>query len=163
MEKIKEILWRIATLTGSPHSIGMGVAIGIFIAVTPTIPFHTFLAVGIAFLLKGSKKAAIIAVWFSNPVTIPVFYAGSYYIGITITGIEHSNIQLIFDLLHQLESDIGIGAKIDAISLFFKAELPVFYAMLVGGTALGIPPAIASYFLTKSWVIKFRKRQENQA
>ena len=161
MKKVKKALLKIATLNGSEHNIAMGVAIGIFVAVTPTIPFHTVFAIFLAFLLNGSKRAAIISVWFSNPFTIPIFYTGAYYTGVKILGLHHSNIQLIFDLLHTLEADITLGDKIDAIVLFFKAELPVFYAMIAGGVILGIPPAVGSYFLTKVWVKNFRKKKEN--
>lgn len=161
MKKVKNFLVKIGTLGGSEHYIAMGVATGVFIAVTPTIPFHTAFAIALAFLLNGSKKAAIISVWFSNPVTIPFFYAGAYYIGVKALGLNHSNIQLIYDLLHTLESDIGLGQKIDAIAHFLKAELPVFYAMMVGGVILGLPPALGSYFLTKSWLKKYRKKEES--
>ena len=163
MKKFRDFLIKLATLDGSEHNIALGVATGIFIAVTPTIPFHTVFAVALAVILRGSKRAAIISVWFSNPLTIPIFYAGSYYAGTLLMGIEHSNIQLIYDLLKTLQSDININAKMDAIIIFFKAELPVFYAMLIGGAVLGIMPAIGSYFLTKSWVRKFRNKGKNDS
>lgn len=160
MKKVKKILWKLASIEGSHHSIAMGVAVGIFISVTPTIPFHTLFAIILAFFIKANKKAAIIAVWFSNPITIPLFYAGAYYAGTFIMGIDHSNIQLIYTLLDKLQSDIGLNAKTVALADFFKAELSIFYAMIVGGIVLGIIPGIISYFLTRSWLKKIRNNED---
>ena len=80
-ERLKVFLIRIRDLQGNPQYVATGMAIGIFVAVTPTIPFHTALALALAFIFKGSKAAAVIGVWFSNPLTIPVLYYGSYKIG----------------------------------------------------------------------------------
>ena len=74
---LKEIsrrsLARIKELNGDPHYVALGMAIGVFVGVTPTIPFHTALALGLSFIFRGSKAAAAIGVWFSNPITIPFF------------------------------------------------------------------------------------------
>ncbi|PIE74860.1 MAG: hypothetical protein CSA18_02820 [Deltaproteobacteria bacterium] len=163
MKKLKIFLLKLSFLDGSNHNIALGAAVGIFIAVTPTIPFHTAFAIVLASLVRGSKIAAAISVWFSNPVTIPFFYAGSYYAGIKLLGINHSEIDLIYSLLEQLQSDITIHEKIDAIILFFEAELPVFYAMLAGGAVLGIIPAIASYFIIKKSLEKLRSNKRNES
>ena len=37
----KEFYDRFISLKGEPANIAMGMAIGVFIGVTPTIPFHT--------------------------------------------------------------------------------------------------------------------------
>ena len=75
-EKIQHLITRFKQLNGDPHYVALGMAIGVFISVTPTIPFHTVIALALAFILRGSKAAAAIGVWFSNPVTIPFFLQG---------------------------------------------------------------------------------------
>jgi len=164
MEKIKKFVVNLASLQGSAHYIAVGVASGVFVSVTPTIPFHTAIAVFVALILHGSKRAAMISVWFSNPVTIPVFYAGSYYTGVAALDIKHSNIEIVFNLLHTLESHITLSEKMDSILLFLKAELPLFYAMMIGGLILAVVPGVASYFITFYSVKKFRqsKKADNQ-
>ncbi|MEJ2430554.1 MAG: DUF2062 domain-containing protein, partial [Deltaproteobacteria bacterium] len=59
----QEFCRQLKELRGKPHEISLGMAIGVFIAVTPTIPFHTVLAVSLAALLRGSKLAAALGVW----------------------------------------------------------------------------------------------------
>ena len=79
--------WRqLRELRGKPHEIALGMAIGVFVAITPTIPFHTVLAVSLAALVRGSKLAAALGVWVSNPLTIPIFYYGSYRLGRFVLG-----------------------------------------------------------------------------
>ncbi|MFV9645388.1 MAG: DUF2062 domain-containing protein, partial [Desulfobacterales bacterium] len=85
-EKIRQVIIRFKQLNGDPHYVALGMSIGVFISVTPTIPFHTVIALALAFILRGSKAAAAIGVWFSNPITIPLFYKGSYDLGISILG-----------------------------------------------------------------------------
>jgi uncharacterized protein (DUF2062 family) len=130
----------ICRLQGKPHYVALGMAIGVFVAVTPTIPFHTLIAVVLAFILRGSKPAAIIGVWFSNPVTIPIFYFGSYKIGTLLLRIE-------------LPDAIPYRSFSDLLNLGADVTL----AMMLGGCVLGILPALSAYFLTFRLVRQFRR------
>ncbi len=56
-KKVRNWINRAKTLHGDPHYIAMGMAIGFFVAITPTIPFQTIIAVGLAFILKGSSRS----------------------------------------------------------------------------------------------------------
>ena len=141
--KMREMLSRIKHLNGDPHHVGMGMAIGVFVGVTPTIPLHTVLALLMAFIFRASKPAAMIGVWFSNPVTIPFFYIGSYKIGAFILG-------------HSMPFDM----KYDSIIELTKVGLDVTLAMLLGGVILGIVPGIASYFITRKIVAAARERSK---
>jgi uncharacterized protein len=134
---LNQIYLRIRSLQGDPHYMAMGMAIGVFIGVTPTFPFHTALAIALAFVLRGSKPAAIIGVWFGNPVTMPFFYLASYKIGVLILG-------------HQAPFDL----KYESIKALFSLGWEVAVAMLVGGLILGLPPALIFYFLT---LVVFKK------
>jgi len=118
-------------LRGKPHEISLGMALGVFIAITPTIPFHTVLAVSLAALVRGSKLAAALGVWVSNPLTIPFFYYGSYRLGRLILGYPQ----------------LTLPADYSLISLM-KLGQHVTVAMLGGGVLLGILPGLLAYFLT---------------
>ncbi len=45
--KTIEFYHKFISLKGDPRKISMGMAIGVFVGVTPTIPFHTALIVGL--------------------------------------------------------------------------------------------------------------------
>jgi hypothetical protein len=64
--KIKHWMNRTKALNGEPRYAAMGMAVGIFVSATPTIPFQTLIAVALAFIMRGSKAAAAVGVWLSN-------------------------------------------------------------------------------------------------
>lgn len=130
-ERLKELFKRVKELQGDPRYIAMGMAIGVFVGVTPTIPFHTLIAIVLAFILRGSKPAAAIGVWFANPITIPLFYIGSFKVGTLI-----------------LNKPIPFDVKFESITALMTLGLDVTIAMIVGGAILGILPAVVAYILT---------------
>jgi len=144
-ERLKALFVRIKELQGDPRYIAMGMAIGVFVGVTPTIPFHTVIAIALAFILKGSKPAAAIGVWFANPVTIPLFYIGSFKLGTLI-----------------LNKPIPFDVKFESITALMTLGLDVTIAMIVGGAVLGIPPAIVAYILTYRIMTKLHEKARDR-
>lgn len=140
--KIQRGIIKFKKLHGDPHYVAMGMSIGVFISLTPTVPLHTVLAVGLSFILRGSKAAAAIGVWFSNPVTMPFLYYASYKAGAFLIAKPmdpHVTGMTMAELL-----DLGLEMTIAAI---------------IGGILLGIPPAIAVYFITRKVVSNYPFRK----
>ena len=122
---------RIKNLKGNPRSIASGMAIGVFIGLTPTIPFHTVMILLITSLLSSSRIAGLIgAIVISNPVTIPIYYYLAYYLGKWVTSFEMK--------LPHTYSIIDIA----------RAGWELVLTMLIGGVILGIIPAVITYFFT---------------
>ena len=138
---LRQCVSHVKNLQGNPHYVAMGMAIGVFVGVTPTFPFHTALAVLLAFVLRGSKPAAAIGVWFGNPVTMPFFYLASYRLGMFFLGRPSP-----FD------------EKYESILELLNLGMDVTVAMLVGGAIIGIPPAVAAYVITSTLIRKIREK-----
>ena len=130
-DRIKKFWDRIKRLHGKPSYIAMGMAIGVFIGITPTVPLHTVLAISLAFVLKGSKPAAALGVWIANPLTIPIFYIGSFKTGAFL-----------------LNKPIPFNIKFESITELLSLGIDVTLAMVAGGAILGIVPAIITYVVT---------------
>jgi hypothetical protein len=160
MKKFQKFLWKLATLDGTAHNISMGVAAGVFISFSPLIPFHTILGVILAVILRGSKRAAIIAVWLSNPLTIPLFYAAAYYTGMTVLGYDYADITIIYQLIDIMDGKMKLGMKLEQAGLLLQSEMYIFYSMLFGGAVLGFPSAVGSYFLSRYWVKRLRNEED---
>lgn len=139
---IHEFVKRVKKLPGDPHYIAMGMAIGVFISITPTMPFHTVIAVLLAFILRGSKAAAAIGVWFCNPLTAPLFYLGSYKTGMFIFG-----------------KLAPFNIKYESVLELIKLGMDATIAMIAGGIILGILPGIAAYFITRKIITTIRSRK----
>jgi len=142
-KKTAQFIENMKQLKGDPNFIASGMAIGIFIGITPTFPFHTVLALALAYILRASKAAAAIGVWIGNPLTIPFIYIGSYKTGSLILG-----------------TSLPFDAKYLTFTEMTKLGLNATLALLTGGVIIGIVPAVAAYFITRRIVKKFRSRRK---
>lgn len=148
------------TLNGDPHYVAMGMAIGVFIAITPTIPFHTVLAIGLAVIFKGSKPAAIVGVWVSNPVTVVFLYVACYKAGHLFFPNAPDALASIQTLIHHLESDVPFSEKMGSLNAFISTQVKTFMIMNLGGLILGIPVGVVSYFITRSFFTRVRRQKK---
>jgi uncharacterized protein (DUF2062 family) len=134
-------------LQEDPRKLAWGMALGVFIGITPTIPFHTVAVLSLAGLLRVSPVTGFIGIQIGNPLTIPVIYLASYKVGQFLL---YRGQPLVFP-------------KSDS----FKAWICVLWqggvALQVGGVIIAIPPAIAAYFLTMWIVQRYRRRKAAKA
>lgn len=84
--RLRPLLRWIAKLRSSPKAIAGGLAIGMFIAFTPTVGVQLILAVLAATLFNVNRPAAIIPVWITNPLTVAPIYSFNYWLGSRICG-----------------------------------------------------------------------------
>ena len=154
--KKESLVARFKQLQGDPHNIALGMGIGVFVAVTPTIPFHTAIALFLAWIAKGSKTAAILGVWVSNPLTVIFLYLACYKVGLFFMGTPSGDAHTIKTLVLHLEDSTPLLDKLSFFTHFIQTKLKVFLAMNLGGVILGIPAGILAYFITKHLMIKIR-------
>ena len=141
----KRILqWKksVKSFHGDPHFVAMGLAIGVFVAATPSMPFQTAIAIALAYILRSSKSAAVIGVWISNPITFPVFYLASYKVGTLLFGISAAY-------------NFG-GEPVDVL----KLGADVTIAAVTGGIIIGLCLAVTTYFITRKIYTKIRSREK---
>ena len=143
-------------LKGNPAVLARGVAIGTFIGITPTIPFHTALALGLAFLLRGSKIAALICTFVvSNPVTFLPQYYLSWQIGNWLLPGKHS-----WEDLSELINLIVNGAKISEImAAFSHVSINSLSVLICGGIVLALPIAALFYGLSYQFFSTIQKKR----
>lgn len=141
--RINDFYNRFLSLNGRPEEIARAMALGVFIGVTPTIPFHTALIMVICLLFRQNITAAILgATIISNPVTIPFLYLAGYEVGRIVLGISESPFNVTgYDVRSLLE----IGWHI-------------VYPLMVGGLLLAAVFTVPSYFITYHAVVKLRTR-----
>jgi uncharacterized protein (DUF2062 family) len=132
---------KIRTLRGDPHYIALGMAVGVFTGITPTVPFQTVIAVTLAYLLKASKSAAVIGTLTANPLTLPIYYVGSYNIATSLLGCS-------------IPGDIQFSSVSELLALGRDVTL----AMITGGVLLGLVPAMATYLITRRFFQTIRAR-----
>ncbi len=155
--RIRYYWLRLIRLRGNPFVIARGIAVGAFVGVTPTIPFHTVLTVFFCTILRANIIAAVVANWIvSNPVTIPVEYYLSWRIGVLVTGkkVTWGQVQL---MLHEIHS----ASFLEAARMLCCKFAEVLYCLVTGGLLLALPVGLISYFCAVYYYFYLqRKRQE---
>ena len=145
-QKTAQFIENVKQLNGDPHYIATGMSIGVFIGITPTFPFHSILALALAYILRASKAAAAIGVWIGNPLTMPFIYLGSYKTGALILGTS-----IPFDIKYTTFTELA------------KLGVDATLALLMGGIIIGLPPSAAAYLITRRLVKKLRSRRRLSA
>ena len=79
--RLRPVLRWVIRLRSSPKAIAGGLAIGTFLAFTPTVGVQLVLAVVIATFLNFNRPAAMIPVWITNPITVAPIYTFNYWLG----------------------------------------------------------------------------------
>jgi len=132
-------------LRGEPLYLAKGVALGIFIGITPTIPFHTVLILGLALLLGASKISSLLASWLvSNPLTIPAQYYFSWLLGKQLFPGYLSWEQIEF-VMRKIEEGAGFFNTIHHLA---NLGAKAITAMVAGGCLLALPFTVAGYFIS---------------
>jgi uncharacterized protein (DUF2062 family) len=140
---LKYFYLRFIRLRGHPHELALGMALGIFAGSMPILPFQTALAIFLALLFRGSKLAAALGTWISNPLNWYFLYFYSYKIGAGILRLPSTS-----KVFHSIM--LSIHQRGDAWIIFEKmagAGGGFMAAFLVGGLVLGLFFSLPSYFI----------------
>ena len=145
-KRCKDFYHRFISLQGEPANIAMGMAIGVFIGVTPTIPFHTAMIIAVGVLFKQNITAGYLGSWLiSNPVTIPFFYFFQYELGRLILGWQKTAWVLNE---FSLDSVMNLGWHI-------------LFPLLMGGIVMAPFFAVPAYFLARRFIKVLRERNRS--
>jgi len=142
-DRLREFYNRFLSLSGEPRDIARAIALGIFIGVTPTIPFHTALVMVSCLLFRQNITAAVLgATIVSNPLTIPFLYLAAYELGVIVLSMPANPFAVT---QYDIRSILEIG-------------LHILYPLQVGGLMLAALFAVPSYFLARWAVVRIRSR-----
>jgi len=118
---------RFIRLRGTPDEVAKGMALGIFIGMTPTFGFQMAIALFCAWVLRQNKLAAVLGVWITNPVTAPFIYALEYETGRLLLGMQRLSLpaEMTYSTVVQLGWEFllpfGFGSLIYAVISSFLA------------------------------------------
>jgi uncharacterized protein (DUF2062 family) len=153
---------KLIRLRGEPAYLAKGVAIGVFIGITPTIPLHTALILSLAFLLRASKISSLLTSWLvSNPLTFFAQYYISWRLGNLLMpgSLSWHKISQILKIIEQ-----GTGF-LEIIHQLATLGAKAIFAMVMGGSLVALPISVVSYFLSLNFFRKMaarRKRRQAQ-
>lgn len=133
-------LIRLIRLRVQPDEIARGMALGLFIGMTPTFGIQMFIAFFFAVLLRQNKIAALIGVWNTNPLTAPIIYGLEYEVGRVLMGLPRpdATIEFSFEAMQELG---------------WLLASP----LCLGSLVVGIPVALIGYALTLHFIPVMRQ------
>jgi len=144
------LVYRVLHADDTPHRIALGVAVGVFVAFTPTIGFQMVLAVALAWLIGGNKVVAVPFVWISNPFTMVPIYLPNYYVGRWLLG--SSVPPPDFGQVVQAS-----GTWLEKVRMWWDVTWQSFTPLWVGSLVVAFVLAIPSYFVFYWMVVLYRK------
>lgn len=144
MTPIRKAYYRFLKIRGNPKEIARGFALGLFVGMTPFMGLHTAIAVPLAALCKWNKFSAALAVWVSNPLSAPVIYGVTYYVGAKVLFIQDGyKLPLEFNL--------------DALLYTLRSAPEIIGILSIGGIVLGLPLAAIGYYFALKTITEYRE------
>jgi hypothetical protein len=142
-KRIRAFYEKFISLKGEPATIAAGLAIGVFVGATPTIPFHTAIIILLGLLFRQNITAAYLGSWLiSNPVTIPLLYLSQYELGRILLGMPSS----LFEITdYSLDGIAALG---------WQVLLP----LQTGGIIMAPFFAVPAYFIAHRMIAAVRTK-----
>lgn len=142
---IRAVYTRFLKIRGEPRQIAYGLALGIFIGMTPFMGFHTIMALLVAAACRWNKFSAMAGILITNPLTAPFIYPVTYVVGNAVLGISN---------LPHPEKVLSLEAAADLI----QSSPAILMDLFAGGIIIGLPLSIAAFWVALAAVEKYRRK-----
>ncbi len=157
----KFIYRRLLHADDSPHSIALGVAIGLFIGFSPTMGAQMVICIAIATLVRANKAAGMPMVFVTNPVTFVPIYGFCWWLGSLITGGTPASRSQVLSRLQESGQGFFQGMlSLDFWRGLIRLMMELGVELWIGCLVVGLATAIPGYFLTRWGVTVYRARRK---
>ncbi|HEY2799546.1 MAG TPA: DUF2062 domain-containing protein [Chthoniobacterales bacterium] len=139
---------RVVTIKDTPHSIALGLAIGIFFGFTPLWSLKTLLSIGVAWLFGGNKIAAAVSVQVHDLILpfMPAIYLWEYKLG--------------YWMMHgELPQRMSFRTLALREYVHWEMFFTVGRPLLIGSCIVGLPSAAIVYFVCRGLVTRHRAKR----
>jgi uncharacterized protein (DUF2062 family) len=141
---LRKAYYRFLKIRGNPREIALGFALGLFVGMSPFMGLHMAIAVPLAALFKWNKFSAALSVWISNPLSAPVIYGITYYVGKKVLFIANG---------YQLPTEFSL----DALIYTLQKAPGIIGILTVGGIVVGLPVAAVGYYFALKAITEYRE------
>jgi len=159
-ERLRVVLWprrsfsrsfrymgkRIVRISGTPHTIALGLSIGVYASFTPFFGLHIIIAILVAWSLSANIAAAAIGTAFSNPLTMPFIFGTTYALGRVVWNVGDDGEPVSFVEFFKMLEDYD-----------FAGIAQAFFQILIGAAILGGIAGLVTYFIAFNATWRFRR------
>lgn len=161
--KFRPVFRWVIKLRSSPKAIAGGMALGTFIAFTPTYGVQIFLAVFFATLFNFNRPAALVPVWITNPLTIAPVYTFNYWIGCFMwPGPPVGEVSKTFMDIAVKLAKLDFWDIDDQLCNILSMGMEVIIPLSVGSLLVGLFFGGLVYWLTSVFLTYFFARRRNK-
>jgi uncharacterized protein (DUF2062 family) len=143
------LLHKVLHVEDTPHRIALGLAIGTFVALTPTFGAQMVLIVLLAWACRANKIVGVPVAWITNPVTMGPIYYFNYRIGELILGPGGKT----------LSHFQGLGTSVRHA---WQLILEVFWRCWLGSLLVAAVAGVATYVVGYWLVVAHRARHSRR-
>lgn len=148
----------------TPHRIALGVAIGTFVAITPTPGIQMALTIALAALLRANKVVGLPMTWVSNPLTAVPINLLCWRVGRAILASSRTDQETVARKLQELFTfgEQGAVARFLEIEFWrqgFSFLVEIGLDLWIGCLVVGGLVGLVVYFVTRWGVTEYRQRR----
>ncbi len=156
-ERIRvKVLDPIRRAQGSPGSIARGTALGMWIALTPTVGAQMVMVALLGVPLRANLPIACAMCWVSNPITVIPLYYAFYWFGAQILGRDPASFVEMKDRLTDQFLGLVDGGVVNAL---LALGWDILWPMTIGSLIIATAAAIPSYYVALGWARRRRAAQ----
>ena len=155
-------LKRLLQLDGTPESIALGTAIGLFVAMTPTVGIQMIIILLVSMVIPANRLAGLIMVYISNPLTLIPIYWLDYWVGLKCLATEgksFAQFELYWIELTEQASENADGWYQVSLELLRSIGNDVLGPLFVGGGVVGLLFGLPCYPVMLRLVRAYRSKK----
>ena len=145
---IKFLYFKIVRIKATPEVIARGLALGMFVGMTPTMGFQMAIGAFIATLFRQNILATVIVVWVTNPLTFIPIYTFNYTVGAWVLQLEGTKMLS--------------PTTFTSIKELFKMGGQFVYTLWFGSIVVGIVMAVITYYVSVPFIGQFQHRRRER-
>src|SRR5512145_860134 len=137
----------------------MGLAVGVFIGVTPFLFLHTLLAVAVALVFRLNMVATITGAWINLPWFAPFVYAFCLKLGEAVLSGDIRlawRVGALAEAAGALLQTSASGHAGNFLQMFWDALFTASVPLFVGTAIVGAAAAIVTYFVALGAIREIR-------
>ncbi len=160
---LRPMLRWVAKLRSSPSAIAGGLAMGTFMAFTPTVGLQFIAVVVLATVFNLNRPAAIAPIWITNPFTIAPIYTFNYWVGLQFCdGPPLRQVSGIFVNIGKAMAKMEIWQVQEQVKMMFDLGREIIVPLVVGSCVVGIVCGAIVYIAAIKMLVFLFTRKEKK-
>jgi len=139
--RVIDPIWR---AQGSPESVARGGAMGLWVALTPTVGIQTMIVLLLAVPMRANMPIAMAMCWITNPLTLIPFYFAFYWVGAVVLGQQAAGFSEVGLKIGDVLS--GIPDQYSLVDGLLVLGNEILWPMILGSLLLATATAVPMYF-----------------